>query len=137
MLQRTLLLFLFILGAYFPHSQQRYKEQHWLSLYHKAEALYSNSSATDQTDSIALSLYKQVIELLSKNGEADTVLLDAYLKTGILSMSHGQSNEAIEFFHDAIRAKIKHPLLGDTLLFKPYHRITILQSCVITIQLQE
>ena len=119
-LQRSLLFLFLLLMIHFPHGQKRFTERPWLRLYHRAEVLYVSPYATEKTDSLALSWYKQVIDLLTEKPEADRFLLDAYLKAGILSMGRRQNQEALKFFRGASLVKTRASFLPDTLLFKPY-----------------
>ena len=120
MYRYCILFFILLLFIFSPHSQDRKGKLQYEKLYHNAENLYSLNAATATTDSIALATYRQVINLLSKEKNYNEILTDSYLKCGILSMSGNAYEEALGYFHMAVKTAKQGYHLSDTLLFKPY-----------------
>ncbi len=89
-------------------------------LYRSAEKLYSMENATERTDSIALAKYLQVIGILKEEKKYNQILVDSYLKCGILLMSRNESERALGFFRETMATVGHENQFSDSLLFKPY-----------------
>src|SRR4051812_10037198 len=87
--------------------------------YKKAEQLYNLDNPTEATDRLALQLYQQITNKLSSNPHYDSIVFDAYLKTGILQQMSNQQRESISAFGQA-EDKARTSGLADSLVFKPY-----------------
>ena len=90
-----------------------------ISLYNQAEKLYHAAEATDFTDSMALTYYRKAIILLNKERNADDILADCFLKSGILKMSANKPEPALAYFRQAISVVQVSHKLSDSLLFQP------------------
>ena len=90
-----------------------------ISLYNQAEKLYHAADATDFTDSMALIYYGKAIILLNKERNADDILADCFLKSGILKMSANKPEPALAYFRQAISVVQVSQKLSDSLLFQP------------------
>lgn len=97
-----------------PFSQN--KPADYLSLYREATRLYQSPNSSDSNDSIALSRYEKVIELLYPKQDFP-VLADACLKAGILAMTAGENNRALQHFY---RIYPLRPAVADSTLFGAY-----------------
>ena len=91
----------------------------YLLLYEKAEQLFSSETADERSDSIALSEYLKVINLLHNHAENRKILADCYYKSGILLMTKQELEKALDYFRIGITT-ITGNSLPDSLLFKPY-----------------
>lgn len=91
-----------------------------LSLYRKAEHLFALENPTDQTDSVALSLYRRVIDKMEQK-PVDSILFQSWLKVGVLLDVKSLFKEAKEAYLTAIRIRRQHHQAPpDSLLFRPY-----------------
>jgi len=91
-----------------------------LTLYRKAERLFTLENPTDQTDSVALLLYRKVIHKMEKQ-PVDSLLFQSWLKVGILLDVKSLVEEAKEAYLTSIRIRRQQynsPV--DSLLFRPY-----------------
>ncbi|MEP6748548.1 MAG: CHAT domain-containing tetratricopeptide repeat protein [Bacteroidota bacterium] len=86
-----------------------------------------SESATTATDSLALSLYLQVIASLNKEKNYNSTLSDSYLKCGILKMSAGNQESALFFLRKSVAVAAYNNNLPDSLLFKPFLYIGSIQ----------
>jgi CHAT domain-containing protein len=114
------LLFILLLVLIYPQSQGIKEIPPYEQLYRKAEKLYASADATATTDSTALSIYQQVASSLKQKNIYNPVLLDCYLKSGILEMSGNNQQQALSFFNEATAVFFKCDHLPDSLLFQPY-----------------
>jgi CHAT domain-containing protein/Flp pilus assembly protein TadD len=120
MVRYSSLLIVFLLFMLSPHGQDSKALPEYQRLYHYAEKLFSSENASAVTDSIAFSVYMQVISMRGKEKNDDPILADSYLKCGILKMSADEQEQALAFFRQSIAAVQKAHHLPDSLLFKPY-----------------
>lgn len=125
------LIFLFCLQS--PSGQQA--PHYYKSLYRQAEILFYEKQSTDQTDSLALAAYLQVIGL--HPGPPDSILWDSYYKSGILLQTAGKFEQAIPYLKKAITIQPAISSLKDSLAFLPnlylgnsYYSISYLDSAV-------
>lgn len=107
------------------------------SLFEKAENYFNSEEATEQTDSIALSLYQQVCTKASSNNTNALLLFNCYERAGILMEGLGYtSQEALKEFYKGVNIHRSFHL-PDSILFRLYlsagnaHYITgLFDSCV-------
>jgi CHAT domain-containing protein/Tfp pilus assembly protein PilF len=113
---------LFLLGSlltYISYSQSPQPATDYPSLYHRAEKLFNASNASAVTDSTALSLYLQASRILVKKNIYNDILVDCWLKCGILLMTGRDQAKAMNYFHQVIDLKKSNQNLPDSLFFKP------------------
>ncbi|MDB5277722.1 MAG: hypothetical protein JWR61_2677 [Ferruginibacter sp.] len=120
MLRFCCLFFILLIVLISPQSQGIKEIAPYEQLYRQAEKLYASPDASITTDSTALSIYQQVAGTLQQKNIYSPVLLDCYLKAGILKMSANDQRQALSFFNKAITVFFKGNHLPDSLLFKPY-----------------
>jgi len=120
MLRHLVLLFLLLLAIFYPYSQDQSHLPDYLSTYKSAEKLYNADNPTAKTDSMVLSLYLKVISMLEKGKMNDSILVDSYLKSGILEMSAREDQKALALFSGSIRVIKSSKAFSDSLLFKAY-----------------
>ena len=120
MVRYSVLLIVFLLFMLSPFGQDAKAPPAYQQLYHYAEKLFGSENATAVTDSIAFSVYMQVINFPAKEKNNDPILADSYLKAGILKMSADEQEQALAFFRQSIAAVQQAHHLPDSLLFKPY-----------------
>ena len=112
---------LLLLITFSPHSQQDTGGQTgYKKWYQRAEQWYTSANPTEKTDSLAYVSYQRVIELLKKENVINDILLDSYLKMGILQMTSNENEEALVNLKNAMQAWQKSNYLPDSLLFQPY-----------------
>ena len=71
--------------------------------YQKAEQLYNLEENTEETDSLALLLYKEVIQMdMPKDSIEAFYLYDSYIKAGRLEQTYGLSRIAIGHYQEGI-----------------------------------
>ena len=87
-----------------------------LNLYQKADKLFNLDNPTDETDSIALLTFGQVINLLQKNAH-DSLLFECWLKTGVLLDVKLRYNDAKNAYLRAIELRNTS---RDASLFQPF-----------------
>lgn len=114
MLQRTLVFILLIATVFFPYGQKRSTPKSWRPLYEKAEELYSNPAPTDETDSLALEAYKQVITILKENQEADTLFFKPYLYAGSLFYNRNDLDSAAAYYKQAELILQRYPSITES-----------------------
>ena len=88
-------------------------------LYRRAEKLYSSGDATDQSDSVALTYYRYVIDNIpvdNKNGQL--IHFDAFMKAGRLAHSYLPLKEAITLYSGALVSSELYGL-NDSTRFHP------------------
>jgi CHAT domain-containing protein/Tfp pilus assembly protein PilF len=118
---RNPLAFLILISFSHPSSGQVKKTQpESIRLYNQAEKLYHAANTTDFTDSMALSYYGKAISLLNQEKNADDILADCLLKSGILEMSANKPRPALAYFRQAITIVEAGHKLSDSLLFQPF-----------------
>ena len=108
------LLLIFSLQGQYPGKKPAY-----ISLYDRAEKLFSSQTADETSDSIALAGYQEVIRILQDSRGNKGLLADCYFKSGILLMTAQNLEEAISSFRMDI-STVSQSQLPDSLLFKPY-----------------
>jgi len=113
----SLLLLLFTSSLY---SQDTGKLPSYLSAYHKAEKLFHLENSNETTDSIAGKLYLYTANLLTQQNIYNEVLVDCYLKYGILQMTENDNGQALAYLWQAVLCWKKGGHLPDSLLFRPY-----------------
>lgn len=109
----------FLLCLLLLQSQETGAPAGYKTYYQAAEHYYRLTDATETTDSLALQAYRRSILLLNKSQTVNEVLIDSYTKCGILLMSAGNNEAALQSFTSAITAFSKQARLPDSLLFKP------------------
>jgi len=107
-------LLIFSLQGQYPGKKPAY-----ISLYERAEKLFSSETAEKASDSIALAGYQEVIRMLQNSPENKGLMADCYFKSCILLMSAQDPEEAISYFRMDISTVIQNQL-PDSMLFKPY-----------------
>lgn len=120
MLRYCILFFALFLLLFSPYSQDNKGRLQYEQLYNQAEKFYAIENANEITDSLALVTYLQVINLLNNEKQHNVILVDSYIKCGILSMSKNLQEQALGFFREAIASQKKGNHLPDSLLFQPY-----------------
>ncbi len=112
-----LLLLLFFKSA--PHGQHVKPLPQLDLLYHNAEKLYNASNPTTVTDSLALAAYQQVVRFSKQENIYNNILLDSYLKCGILTMVANDQTKALQYFLAAVDVKSAAPAIADSFMFQP------------------
>ena len=110
----------FLLCLLLLRSQETGEPAGYKTYYKTAEHFYRLTEATEKTDSLALQAYRQSIQLLKKARVVNSILIDSYTKCGILLMSAGNNEAALQAFQSAITTFPAQQQLPDSLLFKPY-----------------
>lgn len=118
-MKQLALLLLFLLIACFHFGGTNQGEPVHSRLYQKAEHLYNADNATEESDSIAFSLYAEVIRRLENTQLDDSLLLDCYTKSAILKQMKGDDAAAIRLFSNALAVQHRNPQLSDSLTFLP------------------
>ena len=91
-------------------------------VYQKADSFYSCTSPTNETDSLALAGFEEVITKLEKfpDRHLDSLLFQAYLRKGVLLDVKSKNIEAKNTYLKAAAMPKKNALLSDSLLFRVY-----------------
>jgi len=91
-------------------------------VYQKADSFYSCTSPTNETDSLALAGFEEVITKLEKfpDRHLDSLLFQAYLRKGVLLDVKSKNTEAKNAYLKAAAMPKKNALLSDSLLFRVY-----------------
>lgn len=84
-----------------------------------AESYFNTDSPTDETDSLALRLYYQTIDVLRKQKLNDTLLATCYTRVGILYQAKNDDIAAIKSFAAAAGLQHTNTGLPASLFFKP------------------
>jgi CHAT domain-containing protein/Tfp pilus assembly protein PilF len=87
--------------------------------YKEALKIYASENSTDADDSTALNLFAKTVSVLEKNPVNDSVLLDAYQKSGSLYIGFDDQVHANRSFNKIISFS-KKKAVGDSLLFIAY-----------------
>ncbi|WP_205509885.1 CHAT domain-containing protein [Longitalea arenae] len=88
-------------------------------LYRKANALFNTPNPTDLTDSLALDMFQQVLDMANKQGSApDSILFYTQLRKGILLDVATNYPQAITAYRQAYSIKQRNPQWSDSLLFE-------------------
>src|SRR5688500_15714236 len=111
----VLLIFFLLCSLY--HSGNNGPAANVYDLYKKADKLFNLDNPTDNTDSVALATFQQVIQLL-KNSPVDSLLFQSWLKTGILLDVKTRYNDAKQAYLQAISVRKRGAV--DSTLFLPY-----------------
>jgi CHAT domain-containing protein len=85
-------------------------------LYRKANRLFNFPHPTTATDSTALSIFKQIIEV----GGLSDMVFQCWLKEGVLLDVKGRYRDALDAYTGAQHCLSKHPEWSDSLYFKIY-----------------
>ncbi len=88
-------------------------------LYQKAETLYNDPVITDEKDSLALSTYYQLIELLEHNRQNDSILWDCYFKAATYEQTLGNYEKAIPILLKNLSLKESLKSIPGELAFLP------------------
>jgi CHAT domain-containing protein len=89
------------------------------ALYNKANQLFRLANPTDATDSQAIAIFQQVIDLARQEGNApDTLLFFTHLNKGILFETRASYTQAIEAYLQALHIKKRNPAWSDSLLYE-------------------
>ncbi len=112
------ILFLLLLAFFMLPGQQQKNVPDYKKLYDTANDFYNSTNPTDITDSLALRYYQQVIAVLSRQPLNENLLVDCYIKTGILYQAKNIDSLAIQNFGNAIHAKTAAQ--SDSLLYQPF-----------------
>jgi CHAT domain-containing protein len=86
------------------------------SKYKEALAFYDADDPSEYTDSMALSLFKEVIHLENTGQIENEVLLDVFEKIGNLYLIKGDLHDAVEFYREGLKIREKG-VVNDTLFF--------------------
>lgn len=96
-----------------PHLQRIYR------LYNEALIQFNKDNPTQQSDSLALSNFRRVINQLPPNKANANIVMGSYLNAGILTQTYNRQAQSIQYYQKAI--SIGHRFqLADSLLFRPY-----------------
>lgn len=91
-----------------------------IEAYGRANTLFHGDNDSYTGDSIALSLYDYVIEVITGSEEKDgQILCDSYVKAGRLKQTYGAYVEAIAYYKGCITVHEQFQL-SDSILFQPY-----------------
>jgi tetratricopeptide (TPR) repeat protein len=88
--------------------------------YFKANSYYNASNPTDRTDSLALVNFRLAIEEFLKTGNSDSLLFDAYVKSGIIETGRKQDLASRDLFFQALTVLNKNKRIPDSLGYKPF-----------------
>ncbi len=119
MFRNPLAFFILISFSLPSYGQVKKTQPENIRLYNQAEKLYHAADATDFTDSMALIYYGKAISLFKQEKNADDILADCLLKSGILEMSADKPEPALAYFRQAITLVEAGHKLSDSLLFQP------------------
>jgi CHAT domain-containing protein len=86
------------------------------ALYRKANRLFNLPHPTAATDSTALSIFRQIIEV----GGPSDIVFQCWLKEGVLLDVKGRYRDALDAYTGARLCLSKHPDWSDSLYFKIY-----------------
>lgn len=120
MLRYSSLFFLFFFSCLSPRGQNKASRTAYQNFYAYAEKMYNAPDANEKTDSLAYNAYNRVIELLKSTNAGNGLLLDSYLKCGILQMAANNNQEALAYFRESVSTWHRAVQLPDSLLFEPY-----------------
>jgi CHAT domain-containing protein len=90
--------------------------------YHRADKFFNYTNPTNESDSMALAGFEEVIERLEKfpNPHYDTLLFQSYLKKGILLDIKNKNTEAKDAYLKAAAIPARNSNISDSLLFRVY-----------------
>jgi CHAT domain-containing protein len=117
---RLFLLLLCVVITCIPLGQNKNEALSYLALYHTAEKLYNAETTTRTSDSLAFHQYTRVIDLLKDRHINDSILFDANLKAGIISLAEKNDRGSLNFFLNCNALKKTAPSLPDSVLFRSY-----------------
>ncbi|MEL6561770.1 MAG: CHAT domain-containing protein [Bacteroidota bacterium] len=87
--------------------------------YQKADDLYNLDDANEQTDSLAIIYFDQVIDHIDTSSiENQLILWNAYIKSGVIQQYNANQRSAINHYRDAIQTVVKFNL-ADSMKLKP------------------
>ena len=90
-------------------------------VYKKAEQYYRTENPSVLTDSLAFANYTHAAALLVQTNDYNSVLVDCYLKAGIIAMAdNNRQQEALSWFNNATTAWHRNSRLPGSLAFLPY-----------------
>ena len=94
-------------------------QQNVQRVYEQALREFNKTEPTQQSDSLALANFRNVIDRLSPNPLNINILLNSYLNAGILTQTYNKQAQAIHYYQKAINTT-RQFRLADSLLFRPY-----------------
>jgi CHAT domain-containing protein/Tfp pilus assembly protein PilF len=89
------------------------------SLYESAEKLFQQAEPTATTDSLALQRYLGFVRGWEEGTSSPRLLMDAWLKAGILRQTYGDQEQALAHYQQAISVGQQYAL-EEPLYFQPY-----------------
>jgi hypothetical protein len=105
--QRFIFLVFLLIVSIFLLSQQTISSNSYREAYSTAEKLYNAESPTASTDSLALMYYQRTITILTKSNVNDSMLFDACVKAGVITMTAQQDSLSLQYFSNAVAVQKK------------------------------
>jgi len=91
----------------------------FIRLYKQAEALYNKEEPTEKDDSIALSIYENLIAQLKERTDHDSILWDSYFKASIFYQTYGRYEKALPLLLSCLLLEKKLPQVPLSAWFLP------------------
>jgi len=107
--------FLFIISFFFQNPQSR-EPFDFEKKYMEALSFFKAEEPTDITDSLAKSLFLEVVSGADQNNLATHFLLDSYEKLGSLDLIQGNLQKAVTYYRKGLELKSKYDI-PDSLFF--------------------
>ena len=115
-MKQTFLLILSLVVCCFYIGDAQEGGSQYRALYEKAEDLYNSENPTPRSDSLAFEVYADVIRILEKSRQHDSMLVDCYTKSALLKQMKGDDSSAILLFNKGLKVA---SAVHDTLRFLP------------------